>query len=55
MVERLVDEVASKILVRNDYGLRAINGGTTCGQQGIGGVNNVPLLDNRESAVLGIS
>ena len=42
------------VLVRNAYGLRAISSGTTCGQKGVGGANNVPLLDNRESAVLSI-
>ena len=42
------------VLVRNTYGLRVISGGTTCGQQGIGGVNKVPLLENRGSTVLGI-
>ena len=42
------------VQVRNAYGLRAISSGTTCGQQGIGDVNKIPLLDNRESAVLSI-
>ena len=46
--------MTEQVLVRNAYGLRAISGGTACGQQGIGGANKVPLLDNRESAVLGI-
>ena len=41
-------------LVRNAYGLRAIRDDTTCGQQGIGGANKVPLLDKGASAVLGI-
>ena len=43
------------VLVRNAYGLRAISGGTSCGQQGIGDANKVPLMDNRGSAMLGIS
>ena len=41
-------------MVRNAYGIRDISGGTTYGQQGIGSANKVPLLENRESVVLGI-
>ena len=42
------------VLVINAYGLRAISGGTASGQQGIDGVNKVPLLVKWESVVLGI-
>ena len=42
------------VLVRNTYGLRAISGGTTCGQQVIGGASKALLLGKGESAVLSI-
>ena len=42
------------VQVRTAYGPKAKGGGTTYGKQDIGGANKVPLMVNRESAVLSI-
>ena len=43
-----------EIQVRTAYGTKAIGGGTSYGKQDIGGASKVPLMVNRESAVLSI-
>ena len=40
--------------MRNSYGPKATGGGTAYGKQDIGGVSKVPLMVNRESAMLSI-
>ena len=42
------------VQVKNAYGPKAISGGTTYGKQDTGGASKVPLMVNREIAVLSI-
>ena len=42
------------IQIRNAYGQKATGGGTTYGKQDAGDASKVPLMVNRESAMLSI-